>query len=365
MIKIKEIEKVTEKTLSESRKACYQAFERNIDYGASVEDSCRIIKEDPQKRIHSFWREALIAKHEEKIIAGISMVPYSVRYKESTLDMVGIGDVFCIKKGTDAIKSLFTTLFENYKDFPISVLYPFSDNYYARYGYASVFFKDQLVFKREYLLRYFRCKTTLKAASTEDIDTMNALYESAAKEYALTALRTDPLDWKYNHYAINDHGYMAYWISDKNFVIRESIGLTCEEMSTFALKTLPELEELIINTVFDQDLFRDLPEHNQNVVCFRKLHGMARIINLEKALKAITHKGEGSIRVRITDEMIEKNNRTILYSWNDKECTIEDTDSFDFTLDIKELTALFCLGSTKESFKDAFPINKCACYEFF
>ena len=63
--------------------------------------------------------------------------------------------------------------------------------------------------------------------------------------------------------------------------------------------------------------------------------------------------------------MIEKNNRTILYSWNDRESTIEDTDSFDYSLDIKELTALFCLGSTKESFKDAFPINKCACYEFF
>lgn len=365
MTNIKEIEKVTLKTLKEARDACYKAFGENIDRGTSIEGSCLIITRKPQKRIHRFWQEALIAKIDGKIIAGLSPVPYSVRYHDKAIDMVGVGDVFCIEKGTDAIKKLFSTLYQNYKDFQISILYPFSDAYYARYGYAPALFKEQLVFKRAYLTRYLRNETTLHKAEPEDIECMNALYDEAAKAFSLTAFRSDPLDWLYNRYALNDHGYMAYWIFDKRFVIRESVGLTVDEMSAYALKILPDVEELTINAVFDQDLFSSLPEHNQHITCYRKLHDMVRIINLEKALYAIPHKGKGSIKLKVTDEMIAENNRTLLYSWDESMSKIENTDEYDIELDIKALTTLFCLGSVEQKYKGAFPLNKCACYEIF
>lgn len=373
MRRIDDIEEVNEGNLLEAREVCYQAFNANIDGGMSVEDSSEIIRNRPKKRIQRYWDKAYISRLEGKIIAGISPCPYMVNFRGSTISMVGIGDVFCVEKGTDAIEKLFGKIFDSYSEYGLSVLYPFSDNYYSRYGYTPAFFQDEIVLSRKYIEKYIpRKETTIRKASTEDIAFIKEIYDRNSRHITGTAIRDDELDWRYSSYALSDGGYIAYAIRDKRFILRESIGVNLDQIASFA--SLEDIDELVINSTFGEDFFLHLPEHNQEVKAYRKMHGMARIIDLESCLMKIPHSSEGSIRMKVDDNMIERNRRTLLYSWSKDGCSISPSDSFDIEIDIRVLTNLAINGfSTRidanldlsNLLRSAFPLSESACYEIF
>lgn len=375
MIKITDVQQVNEENLFKAREKCYEAFKENIDGGESIENSCEIIKTRPRKRIHKYWKDAYIALNQNQIISGISTCPYKIHFHSSELNMVGIGDVFSLEKGTDAIRVLFSKVFEQYKEFGLSVLYPFSDCYYSRYGYAPVFFQDEIHATRKYIEKYIpQAKSKLRKATKEDIPLISKLYENKAKDLTGTAIRDDELDWIYSNYATSKDGYIAYGINNEKIIIRESVGLDSNSILSFCLNEFPKMEIVVLKNTFSQDFFPSLPEHNLEINALKKLHGMARIINLENCLNKIKHFSSGKIALKINDDTIADNNRTVLYTWNKDKSSVTDSDTYDIKLDIRELCMLVCNGyrrqidASKEIealLKDAFPKVDSACYEIF
>ena len=298
MKNIDHYETVTITTLPEARQQCYSAFAMNIDGGSSIEDSVRIITQSPKKRIHRYWQEGIVRRNENGVItAGISPCHYKVRLNDKIVTMLAIGDVFSTEKGTDAIAELFSRLFTANSSTAISVLYPFSDTYYSRYGYTSVGANEEkITLSHGYIDRYAdkSYQTKLKAVDHKSQEKLEALYKKATQKINLSAIRDDALDWNLLSYAIDNRGFIGWKLNEGRLAVRELYGVCIEDL--FSFFNGMKYDIMTIEDHYRTGIGEDITEHNNmNPIRELRLNCAARVLNLDATLKTLAPLDEGNI----------------------------------------------------------------------
>lgn len=133
----------------------------------------------------------------ETIVAGCIVFPYKMRLRQSFVPMAGIAMV-CSRqdyRGKGGIRQLFTELLlELRKDFKVSVLYPFSRDFYRKYGW-EVFDRWQYVkFSPGSLTEHESTGIDASDMAFPDFDSIS-FYKEYARTHFNCTLRSE-VDWK-------------------------------------------------------------------------------------------------------------------------------------------------------------------------
>lgn len=233
-------------------------------------------------------------------------------YGDSVLRCAAVGGVASKPeyRGKGAVKALFSELFN--EDWDISILYPFSDAYYRKFGYESVgrTLKIKLPFRE-------LCGVNRVSGGTlfegENGSKLLEIYNGYAKKNNLCFIREDlsaysdkPYESCQYTYFFNK-SYVTFSTSrrDSTVYVKEIIYLDREALEQ-ALGFLRNFEGNYDTLVFEKLPFNTpivgyiADESKAELIC--KSTGAARIINFEKVLKAHRYpETAGSFVIEIQD----------------------------------------------------------------
>lgn len=245
-----------------------------------------------------------------------------------------------------AVRRLFAELFGGKlfadRHFDICLLYPFSTGFYKKLGFGSV---GELITLTVPFSELFHIpkNSAVKLAGKEDEAALIALYNEAAKQYALCFERetaeeflTEPYTTKQYTYIArdengNDTAYAAF------FPDREKRQLSVRELMFTGRKPLEEIIGFLrsFEGNFDRIVFESLPFDspvtflaNDLKKTTRTVHdaAMARILDLESVLKkAVPREGSGRFTVRLEDGT-EKNHGTFSVAFSDGKAEVRRTE---------------------------------------
>ncbi len=376
-----EIRKIRPQEVEAVRALCFTAFEAKIDFTASPKESADQILHRPLTRMHQNYLETWAAFNEENDpIATAAHCTLKARLDGSAVGLEGIGDVASLPQaqGKGTIRILFQNILkEAYeKGVELSGLYPFSDGYYARLGYANCV-KNHV---------WQLCPGQIPSWKTEGIckpyaegrgmeEHLEQIYEKAAKEYNLSLIRQQP-EWNrqlklflphrdgfytYLYYSVfgEPTGYVSYQAD------HDSKTLECRQ---FFFTDADALKGLLLflkgkaayyNTVSiplpcTVPLELLLSEFHLNAphnpAYTLEMHGMTRIVHLRRALEAARFGPDGALRLAVSDPILEQNSGTFELEWkngrlNKMEKTTQPADA---EVSIAQLTRFLCAGLRQE-----------------
>lgn len=308
---------------------------------------------DPQNREqeHCLERFAAFEDDNQTMMSCFFMQPFHINYHAHNEEMLSIGGVATLpqyrKRG--GIRACFQAVlpYMYEKGTVFSYLFPFSTEYYRRFGYEIC------------------CKRQLYHISLPYIPGFSLSGSSYLLDSATSAMAAKDIPYiyekwqdKYNMMVINNHyDYQFIASADpyKNqtftYVYRSSEREPLAYM-TFQCNTDSNVRKLICSSFFyinieglhglltlakgfsndyrhisfslptDQVLEPILPEWSLGAVSCELLpHGMVRVINVQKVLKDSLYIGSGNLTIEIIDEYIEENNKTFKINFDNNICT--------------------------------------------
>lgn len=320
--------------------------------------------DNPQNREqeHCLERFAAFEDDDKTMMSSFIMQPFHINYHGHHEQMLSIGGVATLpqyrKRG--GIRACFQAVlpYMYEKGTVFSYLFPFSTEYYRRFGYEIC------------------CKRQLYHISLPHIPAYPLSGSCYLLDPSTTAMAAIDIPYiyekwqnKYNMMVINNHYDYQFMESpdpykDQTFtyVYRSSEGKPLAYM-TFKCNTDSSIRKLICSSFFyinveglhgllnlakgysndyrhicfflppDQILEPILPEWSMGAVsCELFPCGMVRVINAQKVLKDSLYIGSGSLTVKIIDEYILQNNKTYKITFDNSKCT--DIISVDSNPDI-------------------------------
>ncbi len=267
-------------------------------------------------------------------------------FGNGTLRCAGVGGVASKPeyRNKGAVRNIFNAVFDGsiYGDkWDVSILYPFSDTYYAKFGYASVGENNTVTFPIERLRSIERCNDVFLYEG-RDKEKLLALYNKAASRYTLCFERTsagffpdEPYKartFTYIHADKNGEykSYITFSVNraERTLNIKELLYLDREgllavlgflrnydgAMNTLVFENLPAVEPLL-SYIIDKN----------KVTRVSKYSGSARILNLENVLKVRNYGVSQAQAVIEMQDSIEKNNGRFEITITDGEAKIERT----------------------------------------
>ena len=249
----------------------------------------------------------------------------------------GIGAVATLPeyRNSGAIRAIFKDLLpEAYANGEvISALYPFKHEFYRKFGYETVIGWSQYSLTPDLLCRYRFDGEVVKWTPGSPIDDFMTVYNAFAPQYNLAHARTEEemlehmkvekeyIDRRFS-YVLKENGEpIAYVIfkdiKNEPFAILnvEECAWTCREGFRAVLGFLARFEAdygtIEMRLPAGIDLLRVIVTPNAYAVKETVFPNfMVRVINAKKLLETIKKPVDCDFTIRITDEMIQENNRT-------------------------------------------------------
>lgn len=308
---------------------------------------------NPQNREqeHCLERFAAFDDDNKTMMSSFIMQPFYINYNGHSEQMLSIGGVASLpqyrKRGgvRACFQAVLPYMYE--KGTAFSYLFPFSTEYYRRFGYEIC------------------CKRQLYHVSLPHIPAYSLSGSCYLLDSSTTAMAAKDIPYiyekwqsKYNMMVINNH-YDYQFIESADpykeqtttYVYRSSVGEPLAYM-TFQCNTDSNGRKLVCSSFFyisieglhglltlakgfsndylhisfflptDQILEPILPEWSMGAVsCELFPHGMVRVINAQKVLKDSLYIGSGNLTIKIIDEYIAENNKTFKITFNNNHCT--------------------------------------------
>ena len=315
-----------------------------------------------------------------ELLSAMTQHPFDSLFCGHPVKLCGIGGVVTdptARSGGNVRKIFETDLPRMYDEgYVFSALYPFSFQFYGKFGYTWTEFWRNAEIDRENL-RKDLCKADdiIRILPGEDDQGMRAIHEQYIADKLLPVLRNDAMwenlrsgtPWEKMKYAyvLRIGGKpVSYWIGQMEKQNRVGtmrildMAWTCPEgmQAIFAmLRGMNELDKVAMRTYpgFEP---RNIVAEAYHVTIPTPGIGMTRVINAAKALALLPAPVlAGKVTIRVADEQIAENCGCFAVSSNGRVLKVERThEAADIVCSIQGLTALV-MG--RQCFADAVAAN--------
>lgn len=338
------VRKITPQELSETRKISAICFEYPYEMKDKTEEE--YLKEmvaSPTCKEDKYFLEKWAAfTDDNKMMSSFLGLPYTVYFDGNQMKSVGIGAVSTYphhrRKGAvrECFNKALPDIYEDGVDF--SYLYPFSEMFYANFGYQRSCNSICWKFGLSTIPDYRFPGTFHLYESEEDMDGFKEAYNGYAKNFNMMIAR-DEYDWdklkNAKAYANNNYAYLyrdsdgtpkGYLIFKREVRNQETI-LNCSDVVFQDFETLKALMSFARSYGTDFRAIRFYAPSCFSLEYFCKdfsqsyssmnigSNGMVRVINVKNVLKNAKYNGSGEFSIKITDSQIKQNNGifTVVY----------------------------------------------------
>lgn len=291
-----------------------------------------------QEEAYRTEKYAAFLDDNETMTSCLSVLPYSVNFDGVQVKMAGIGGVSSLPhyRRTGGIRGCFETMLPAlYEEgYMMSMLYPFSTNYYRKFGYETWARSVRHELELSYIPSLPRegqsilvdasnresCLADVRLLTEEWGGHYNGMVKLTEREYTFVT-EADPYkkqEFVYIYYDAGGEpaGYMVcrkeaveqgQRLVCSRFVFRSPAGIrgllalaksfqADHRSIVFTLPSAVRLDPLI-----DEWSFGAVTRSDASL-------GMVRIVNVQEALKAAAYRGSGELSVELCDEQIAENN---------------------------------------------------------
>ncbi|HBM80412.1 MAG TPA: hypothetical protein DD426_06185, partial [Clostridiaceae bacterium] len=346
------------------------AFRWSKDFGEA--------KKNPEKFYNGYetWRAAF--NDNGKMCSALEMTPFKFKFDGKAVDMGGIGGVISLpeERNKGYVRKLFKYCFNEMRENRqwFSFLYPFSNEYYRKFGYEASLRKVKYTIP----LDSFRCfpntgEVRLYIPGGDD-NRIRYIYDNFTADKNFAVVRNDFL-WNRHigedPYKNNSYTYVWY---DSDGTAKGYITFKCKKRQDFGadmlVKELVWLNGEALAGIFKflgsfvpnyRDFIWETTEfHNLNLI-FPEPYvvkaevfssGMSRIVDLQEVLKLKSHpKPEGCLAFEVQDDFLDWNNGTFVVTWNKDGVDVKkEACSPDLSCSIQVLTQLITGYASIEDF---------------
>lgn len=332
------VRKIEESELLEAYRISALSFHWPLDLqGKTPEEFARSVRENPHSKFDSPATDIFAAFQEDgEMISGMGVLPYRVYFDGHEVPMAGIGSVCTYpqhrRKG--AIRAVFEkVLGELYeKKVLFSYLYPFSEQFYAKFGYYRSSQSTRWDFDLRTIPDFPIPGVFSLHRPGEGIGDFEAAYQSFASKLNMMVAR-DEMDWDAVKNADPFKGEShAFLYKDQNgrpagyFVFEKETGdrgrriMNCREMAFDGFPALKAIMAFCKTFAADYDgvSFKMPSSLNLDYFCMdysqsgttRRLlaNGMVRAVHVKEVLKSAAYKGSGGFALFVHDGFLPVNN---------------------------------------------------------
>lgn len=366
------VRQIRPEELRRTQEICSVAFEYSIDFTKSAQQIFEETLANPESREDVYWQNHFAAFKDDDVtmMSTFSALPFPINFDGHQCKMYGIGGVSTLPqyRRSGGVRGCFELalpwMLDNGAVF--SYLYPFSTAYYRKFGYEMGCHRRKYRLLMDRLPRFeldgdcYMLETG--AGLRDDIIAIardwqtryNMMVVSEDLEYAWIDKANPTKDQLFTYvYKSKDGSPMGY-VSLKKVDEDGSRNLVCTRMQFTCAEGFKGLIRLLASLASDHhavsftvpedwNLEPLLPELSFGAVkCELEPYGMVRVIDVEKALSLTKIKGEGMIRIAVTDAHIPQNNGCfkVLYAAGEKTQVSRTDEAPDLQMDIAAFSPL-------------------------
>ncbi len=314
------------------------AFEYSMDNSKTPEQLFDEKVSNPQSRLDANWQCQWGAFEDDgtTLMSGFAVIPYTVHFDGHPAAMAGIGGVATLPpyRRRGGVRACFeAALPDMYANGCIfSYLYPFSTAYYRKFGYELCYRRQRyklLLDKIPSVPLLGRCH--LVEQENPMLGDIRQVYQAWQNRYNMMVIAEDfEFAWVCKSNPFQDQRYTyIYKAQDgqpKAYTTFQKVddpdgrNLRCSRFFFIDVEGFYGLMNLLVSLAadhrfvifdapMDQEILPLLPEWSLGAgQCEMESWGMARVVNVEQALRMATARGEGSLVLAISDPQIPQNN---------------------------------------------------------
>ncbi len=330
-----QVRKIHENEVGRAEELFYIAFEQRNDVQSGKKNSNELQK--TPDRVERFSKEKWAAFGEDgTMMGGFCAIPYEIQFDGNLCKMIGIGGVSCLPQYrengvvSECLKTALNGIYQEGAAF--SYLYPFSAEYYRKFGYELCSEPIRYSVSTKAFGRFDVGGEACLVEHGSHLEDIQKVYRDFMRGYNLMAVRetcdygwaidADPArDGHYVYVYQNGFGEAKGVMSFCKVESGQSFEMKCDQFFFSDAQGLKGLlnHALKFKTYYERIIFL-LPE-NINIVpyisewilypCSREVcfNGMVRAVNVQKVLEMAQYRGSGTITIRIRDTVIPQNNR--------------------------------------------------------
>lgn len=278
-----------------------------------------------------------------QLVSGMENWPASMHYDGHTVGMGAIGGVATLPEDRmrGHVKHIFREIFYEMRERGelFSVLFPFSQRFYRKFGYEVCHEGQTYQFPTAELQSYRLTGAVRMHQPGEPDDAFRDIYARYASRYTFAVARSDiawqqlfkgdPYQREAYRYILSRGGQdVAYCmlqpkklgeyendlcVYDFAFTDRESL----HDMLGFLHRLSPQFQHVRIELPSDLPIGALLEESNE-VKALGMSHVMARVVDVEKALRLMRRpSGHGAYRIAVRDSFIPENDAVYAVAYQD------------------------------------------------
>ncbi len=332
------VRKTIENELLEVDRISSLSFHWSLDdKGQTPEEYAKALRENKLSKADSIVTDTWATFTDDgEMMACLAVLPYQVAFDGHIVPMAGIGAVCTYpqhrRKG--AVKAMFTSFMDELyeKKTPFSYLYPFSEQFYASFGYHRSCNSILWEFDLSAIPNAPIPGTFHLYRPGKDIDDFKTAYQAFAPQWNMMVLRDD-LDWKviksadpfkgemHSFLYKDQHGKPAGYLAfEKKVGKNDRRILNCKEICFDGFDTLKAIMAFAKTFASDYEAVSfsapcslnlgyfcaDFPQSDTS--CKVKTNGMARAIHVYEVLRLARYQGSGNLSLYLHDGFLKKNN---------------------------------------------------------
>ena len=295
---------------------------------------------------------------DKTLFADMEILERKCNYDGGVLTCAAVGGVAAKPehRGKGAVKALFRSLFDQ-SGYDISILYPFSEPYYRKFGYERAGYSVQLTVPFSELSAIPRNQDVWMYEGN-DTEQLLELYNRCARSYNLSFVRENADAFSNEPYFSKNYTYV--WKNNSFATIRidrENSTVFVQELWFDSCASMLGILGFLRNF-----------EGNQKTLCFQKIPanspllnymqdlkncsitvhntGAVRILHVEKVLRAHRYPMQnGAFTLQVGDEVY-----AVTVSENGVDVTGNSTQEPDVTMDIHTASKILLCGVSDASF---------------
>jgi predicted acetyltransferase len=308
-------------------------------------------------RRNVYYMNKYVVEYQNQVIGGLSALPYQVGFDGNFVGMCGIGDVCMLPvyRNMGMVRELMrqTIQDEMAKGTAFSYLYPFSQKYYEKFGFALGEARILWQFSLRHIEKYeipgsfYLYKNELDAVGFFEayprMSGFNMMVKREGCDYT-NLWAADPYQGDRFAYLYRDEKEEArgYFIFHKQQEKGQYI-MVVDEIIYDSADTIRAILAFATTFTSDYDMIRFYTPLKHNLEqfaddttlghCNRELayNGMVRVINIQSALQAARYQGSGEAVLQIVDPMLaQEKNYAVRYldgKFSDFALTTRDADA--------------------------------------
>ena len=357
------------------------SFNSKYDNDKTPEEVIEEVKKNPDSREAIFWQEryAAFEDDDKTMMSTFIISPMLCNFDGNEVAIDGVGGVATLpqyrRRGgiRECMKVFLNDSFKAGHE--LSYLYPFSTAYYRQFGYELGLEVNEYTRNLKFMPKFeVKGHCELCEPDNNHLDDIKKIHKALEDKYNLFIKNRD-YEWGfitetspfkdlvytyiYKNESGDPRGFMTFALDSGRVLVCRRFA--CLDKEAFmGLMNLakgfasdhPSIKFLLPMDWFILDFFPEWSLGAGDVN--NQIRGMVRVVDVKKVLLKAKYKGDGTIRIKVSDNIIEENNQTFTVSFKDgKAVSVEEgRGDYDVAMPITDFSRLIvgCLETEKIDF---------------